>query len=224
MSAQSDLTHRLPPAALWRDPARGFALRAALVTLAAALLLGAPLLLGGRVLSGGDIVNQYLPYKHLVRSLLAQGQFPHWDPMIFGGRSLQGDIQVGLFYPLNVFFWLLPLPWAFTVVALLHYWLAGWGMALWSRRWMRGDAGALLAGVLYMLAGRFTVVLTDGVVLLPEAAAYLPWLLWAWHRLAQSLDEDLERAPWDFAAVVGLLGMTASARFWTMASRMWSAS
>ena len=80
------------------------------------MLLGAPMLLNGRVLSGGDIVNQYLPYKHLIRSILAQGRFPHWDALIFGGRPLQGDIQTGLFYPLNVFYWVLPLPWAFTIV------------------------------------------------------------------------------------------------------------
>jgi hypothetical protein len=200
------------PLALWRDPARGFPLRAAFATLAAALFIGGPLIFGGRVLAGFDIVNSYYPQKQLLRSILSQGLFPHWNPLIFGGRPLQGDIQTGLFYPLNLPFWILPLTWAFTVTTLLHFWLAGWGMALWSRRWLHSEAAAYLAAVLFMLAGRFTVITGAwGIVLLPQTAAWLPWLLWAWHRLAQSLDEELDRAPWDFAAVVLLLAVAALA-------------
>ena len=111
---------------------------------------------GGQTLAAaGDIVNNYLPYKFLVKEQLAQGEFPHWNPLTFGGRPLQSDIQTGLFYPPNLLFWFLPLEWAFDLGALFHFWIGAVGMALWMRRRARAEA-ALLAGALFMFSGYAT--------------------------------------------------------------------
>jgi len=146
-------------------------------------LLGWPLLFAGKTLSGGDIVNHYLPLKFAAKEQMARGEFPHWNPWIFCGRPLQADVQVGLFYPPNLLFWILPLEWAFDLTALFHLWIGAWGMALWVGRRVRRAAPALLAGALFMLGGFSTTRLGAGIVVFHAAMAWTPWLLYAWDAL-----------------------------------------
>jgi hypothetical protein len=168
---------------------------------------GAPLIFGGRSLAGGDIVNQYLPYKQLVREMLFSGQFPHWNPMTFGGRPLQADIQIGLFYPPNLLFWILPLEVAFDWSALLHFAIAFVGMIFWMRRRLHSAASLCLAGGLYAFAGWSASRFQSGIVLFPQTIAWIPWMLAAWDALTDPDGEESRRPYW-FAALAGFSALT----------------
>ena len=187
---------------------RFFPLLAGLSFLVLTALFGYRLLFGGETLAaGGDIVNNYLPYKFLVKEQLAQGEFPHWNPLTFGGRPLQSDIQIGLFYPPNLLFWILPLEWAFDLGALFHFWIGAVGMALWMRRRVRAEA-ALLAGALFMFSGYATARLMSGVVVFPAAMAWFPWTVLCWDRFRESQEEGAARRGWDFAAMALTLSLS----------------
>ncbi len=184
-----------------------FARLSALGTLALAIIFCWPLLFGGQTLAGGDLINSYLPYKQLIRDQLASGIFPHWNPLTFGGRPLQADIQTGLFYPPNVLYWLLPLERAFDLSMLLHFAIAGFGMAMWTRRYFRSHAAAWFAGSVFMLCGYSTVRLIPAIVLFPATTAWLPWMLWAWDRLQACTDFD-ERRGYRLASLVAFSALT----------------
>jgi len=187
---------------------RPFPLLAAVFFLVVTLLFGFRIVFGGQTLAAaGDIVNNYLPCKFLVKEQLAQGEFPHWNPLTFGGRPLQSDIQTGLFYPPNLLFWFLPLEWAFDLGALFHFWIGAVGMALWMRRRVRAEA-ALLAGALFMFSGYATARLMSGVVVFPAAMAWFPWTLLCWDRFRESHEEGAARRGWDFAAMALTLSLS----------------
>ena len=134
--------------------------------------------LGGHSLSGGDLVNQYIPYKALIVEELRSGEFPHWNPMTFSGRPLQGDIQVGVFYPPNLLFLVLRPQRAFDWLCYAHFvWLA-WGALLFFRRVLSQAAAALAASCVFAFSGFFATQLHSGIVLFIFAGAWLPWMLW----------------------------------------------
>lgn len=128
-------------------------------------------------LAGGDLVNHFIPIKSQVVEQVRSGQFPHWNPLIFSGRPLQGDIQTGVFYPPNLLFLILPPNRAFDVLTLLHYMLLGTGAFLFFRKFA-SDAAALLSAIAFAFAGFFVTQLHSGIVLFIFTGAYLPWMLW----------------------------------------------
>lgn len=172
----------------------------AVVALAAAFSF--PLLFQGQTLCGGDIVNHYGPYRSLVKEQLSGGTLPHWNPYTFGGRPLLADIQNGVFYPLNLLFWLLPLHHAFDLSFLLHLLLGLSGMALWMKRFCRGWVGPLFGAVVFCLSGFAMSRLLAGIVLFLQTMAWLPWLLYFRDRLHQSRDNCDGRGPWWWMALV----------------------
>ncbi|MCL5269318.1 MAG: hypothetical protein M1457_01890 [bacterium] len=174
----------MPEAALVSTPP---GLRARRVGLAFACLLFA--FLYGRYLvgfspSGGDIVNQYLPYQHLIRNALRQGGPPYWNAFTFCGRPLMADIQIGVLYPPNWLHWLLPLPLSFALVLALHgAWMIA-GCWLLGRHWRLRASAIALATVLFCASPFFSYKLARGVILFIYVGAWWPWLVLAVSRLA----------------------------------------
>ncbi len=77
---------------------------------------------------GGDLVSFLYPvYSFAARSLKA-GDVPLWNPYLYGGAPFAADNQSGLFYPVNLAFFLL---WprldyrAMELLAVAHVYLAG---------------------------------------------------------------------------------------------------
>ena len=77
---------------------------------------------------GGDLVSFLYPvYSFAARSLKA-GDVPLWNPYLYGGAPFAADNQSGLFYPINLAFFLL---WprldyrAMELLAVAHFYLAG---------------------------------------------------------------------------------------------------
>ena len=60
-------------------------------------------------LESPDQANQVLPWQQLQAAAFHRGQFPAWDPYLWGGQSLIGQAQPGTAYPLNWILYSLPL-------------------------------------------------------------------------------------------------------------------
>lgn len=188
-----------------RDARRRFVITSGLFFLFLTIIFGWPLLFGGHTLSGNDIVNSYLPYKTEMKRQMLQGEFPHWNDLSFCGRPLQADMQTGLFYPPNLLFWIMPPNWAFDLTTLFHFWIGGWGMALWMRRRVARTAGAFLSGALFMFGGYATTRLMPGIVVFISALAWMPWLFLCWDRLLESFRGYHGRKRSGAAAVFALI-------------------
>ncbi len=133
----------------------------------------------GHVLSGGDLVNQYIPYKHFLKSWLLKGILPLWNPHTFSGRPFQADIQIGIFYPPSWLCLVMPIPVFFTVLTILHLWFASLGAYLLSRRFLRLPVARFFFALVFSLSAFFTARLYSGIVLFIFAASYIPWILYA---------------------------------------------
>ncbi len=144
-----------------------------------------PLLLLWRVvgmnqsLCGGDLINSYIPVKSLVVEEVKAGEFPHWNPLMFCGRPLQGDIETGIFYPPNlIFLWVQPAL-GFDLLVILHYMLFALGALLFFNALLQAPWAALISSLALCFLGFFVTQLHSGIVLFLFVGAWLPWGLWA---------------------------------------------
>ncbi|MBI3911858.1 MAG: hypothetical protein HY320_13125 [Armatimonadetes bacterium] len=145
---------------------------------------------------------QHYPWRGFVAEWLARGVIPLWNPHQFCGSPFLANGQGAPLYPIHALF---ALPLGATTaarmgwVAALHLTLAGLFTHLWVRRLGAGTAGAVVAGLAFMLSGFATAWLC------------LPSFLSAgcWIPLALLLAEDtvVKRNPWRAVWLGGALGL-----------------
>ncbi len=169
------------------------------------LVLFGRLLFTNRVLASGDILHYFYPYRDYAAAALRDGRVPLWNPYIFTGAPFLANPQAAVLYPLH---W--PLSWLPVTKQIywsgaLHAWLLGLGGYALMRRWGRAWPASLTTGLILAGSGFFGGLL--GHINQMNAAAWLPWLLWA-------LGMPPRRgAPWFalFTALSLLAGHTQSA-------------
>jgi hypothetical protein len=106
-----------------------------------------------------DMANQVLPWMQFEAVSMQRGEFPMWDPHLFGGQPLIGQIQPGAAYPLN---WLLFL-WPFKdgyislfrvqIDWVLGHVLAGLFAYLLCRDLKRSVSASVLGGTAFAVTG-----------------------------------------------------------------------
>lgn len=160
---------------------------------------------------GGDLVSFLFPSYRFAAGTLANGQWPLWNPYLYGGAPHVGDIQAGFLYPPN---WLLfrsrpefdyaALQW----LSMAHIWFAGAGMYLFLARGLRvRRVAGLAAAVAFMFSDPFLVHF--GNLNLNAVAAWLPWVFWPYVRGLQGASTE-RRILWPVLAGV-LLGVATLA-------------
>src|SRR5215472_2298116 len=110
-------------------------------------------------LESPDLANQVLPWQQVQAAAFHRGQFPAWDPYLWGGQSLIGQAQPGTAYPLNWILYSLPLKDGHIRRSYLHWYFALLhALAAWFCYWLCRDLGrsrmaSLIAGTAFALAG-----------------------------------------------------------------------
>jgi len=135
----------------------------------------------GEVFFSRDVAPFFYPMKHFLVSAVRAGELPLWNPWVAGGEPFFASLQPGLLYPGSLILYGLPMPAAFDWLVVLHYPLAGAGLAFLLRRWGHGWTAAVLGGSVFMLGG-FFVSLGNFINNL-QTVAWLPWLFLAWDRV-----------------------------------------
>ncbi|MBI5302235.1 MAG: YfhO family protein [Chloroflexi bacterium] len=80
---------------------------------------------------GGDLAQFLYPTYAFAAEWWRHGVIPLWNPYLFGGMPFVGDIQSGVFYPLNLLTFFLTNPLTFRdmeFLSILHFAIAGAGM------------------------------------------------------------------------------------------------
>ncbi len=93
---------------------------------------------------GGDLAQFLYPTYKFASDWWRRGIIPLWNPYLFGGMPFVGDIQSGVFYPLNLITFFLSNPLTFRdmeYLSILHFFGAGAGMYALLRfgRWQIAD-------------------------------------------------------------------------------------
>ncbi|MCB9451321.1 MAG: YfhO family protein [Anaerolineaceae bacterium] len=151
--------------------------RWSLVVLGGALAIVFYRLLLGEVFFWGLPSLQFYPWREYAWELLRAGQLPLWNPYNGAGAPLLANYQSGLLYPLNWLGLVLPLASAMSITAVLHLFIAGWGMWRFTGRLGVSPLGQGISALAFGMTSYLVARL--GTFPLISAAAWLPWLLWA---------------------------------------------
>lgn len=122
-----------------------------------------------------DPIRQQYSWRQISVDLLKRGELPLWNPYTFAGSPLLGNHQSAPFYPLNVLFFVLSFPIAWSILILLQPLLASVFMYLYLRNLRIDKVPSLLAGLVYAFSGFFVVWLEWGTIL--HSALWLPLIL-----------------------------------------------
>ena len=105
-----------------------------------------------------DFLYQYYPFRNFFATSLRKGTFPLWDPFVFSGTSLIGDIQSALFYPFNIILFLFVKGevLSFYVLELqniLHVLLTGIFTYMYAREIKLSKNASMISAVTFMFSG-----------------------------------------------------------------------
>jgi hypothetical protein len=121
-----------------------------------------------------DLYMQMIPWRAAVRSSLARGEWPLWNPHMLCGSLLAANMQSAPYDPLQIVSLLLPQPQALTFGAAMTFFLAGLFAFAFARSLGLGDTASLIGAAAYM----FSAMLAFFVAWpLGRAWALFPFLL-----------------------------------------------
>jgi hypothetical protein len=130
----------------------------------------------GLVLSGYDTFAYFYPYFGAAADAVRHLRLPLWNPDVFMGAPLLANLQMALFYPATILFYVLPVPYALSYDLILHVVLAAFFTYHLARQAAAvGRAGALAAGITFAFSGFFAA--QAGHVNQISAAVWLPLML-----------------------------------------------
>src|SRR5207247_927128 len=122
--------------------------------------------------------------EYLRASLWRYHQWPLWNAQMFAGQPFAADPLAGLWYPPNLLLLVLPLPFAFNALFILHLAWAGYGLFRLLRAEGLSQGAAFLGGLAFMGTPKLMAHLGAGHVSLIFALAWTPWFLLAVRRAA----------------------------------------
>ena len=150
---------------------------AGLILILLPLLFFYPAVIGKVVLMPGDGWTQNLGVRVLIGQMIAQGQVPFWNPLIFAGTPLLASVYPGALYPPNWLFALFPPLVAMNIVVITTYHIALIGSYFYGRKVGMTRLGAIITGTGFTF-GAF-MICHLGHTSRIAAAAWLPWILLA---------------------------------------------
>jgi hypothetical protein len=125
-----------------------------------------------------DLADVTYPAQKYFEQSIHAGKLPHWTPYLYSGTPFLSDPKVGAWYPLHWPFFLIGItPRALQWELALHAFLALCGTFLLAERLLGSSSAALSAALFYAWSGYFAGRSSELAKF--EAAALLPWLLWA---------------------------------------------
>lgn len=151
--------------------------RSILLFLALAVLYCAVPLTTRGVYYYGDISRAHLAFHAAIARQVRAGSWPIWTDQIFGGMPLLAEGQAGVYYPLNVLFYL---PWisihtSLKISICLHFFLAACFCYYLARKVGQSPWAARFAAVSFAFSGYLVSRLIHQNVF--HAAAWLPLVL-----------------------------------------------
>jgi hypothetical protein len=148
-----------------------------------------------------DLADVYYPVQKYFADSVHAGRLPYWTPYLYSGMPFLSDPQTGAWYPLHWPFFLIGVtPRILFGELVLHSFLALAGTFLLARKLFGDPLAAAIAAMFYAWGGFFAA--HSSQLGMFEAAALLPWLLWA---------SRLERRSWLWTgAFAGLITLTGS--------------
>jgi uncharacterized membrane protein YidH (DUF202 family) len=146
-----------------------------------------------------DIACQMDPWLQLAGREWRAGRVPLWNPLAGCGAPLAANAQSGVFFPVNLVFFITNSPHGWVAAALLKLFIAGTGAYLLARELGLSRLGRWFAGLCFPFTGFPIVWLCYPM---GGVAVWLPTLLLLVERLARQ--PDSQRVAW-LGLVIGIV-------------------
>jgi hypothetical protein len=127
-----------------------------------------------------DAASVQAPLQRYFASRVLTGQLPFWTPYLLSGYPFLANPEVGAWYLPNWPFFLMRDARAIQLELALNALIACLGAYLLFRKTIGRSPGAILGALAYGLSGFFAAHSSHLTVF--QAAAWFPWLLWAYRR------------------------------------------
>jgi len=165
---------------------RGFKIQPGWLILGLAVLvivLFANTLLPGHLIDGSDqLISGYMFKNFAVESLKTTGEFPLWNPYIFGGLPYVDAMHGDAFYITMLLRFIFSIGKVMALVFVLHIIVAGAGMLLYLKEIKLKTATAFLGAVAYMFTGVIVSYVLAGHDSKVVVTSLLPWAMLFIHR------------------------------------------
>ena len=122
-----------------------------------------------------DVLELLYPAKHFSIESLKGMEMPFWNPYIFSGTPHLASLQSGSFYPLNLFFFLLPFTYAWTIYIFIQPVLAGVFTFLFLRELGIRPKGSFFGAISFAFSSYLTVWMQYGNI--GHSILWLPLLM-----------------------------------------------
>jgi hypothetical protein len=169
---------------------------------------------GQKVFFAGDIQQHYIPWESFVDKQIEKGDFPLWNPSIFGGHPIHAEGQSAILYPITrIVYLIFDGAHAFSIDMLIHLILGGFFVYLLGRRINLGYYPSLYSGAVFTLAGYPVCLIINAPIL--RSVAWIPLItllaLSIWHggRLRSAILLALAIALQILAGSMQVVAMTA---------------
>ena len=119
-----------------------------------------------------DPVRQQYVWRKLAVNQMKSGHLPLRNPYSFAGTRLLANLQSAVFYPLNILFFLMPFPIAWSVSVLLSTFLAAFFMYLYLANLSLSKMASFLGSLIFAFSGYAIAWLEWNTIL--HTAAWIP--------------------------------------------------
>ncbi|GIV66375.1 MAG: hypothetical protein KatS3mg047_0768 [Bellilinea sp.] len=162
-----------------------------------------------------DMTITHLPNAlYLLQSIRDYGTIPYWSDLIFSGYPFAANPLAGLWYPPAWLAYLLPLPFGFNVMVILHLLWGAVGLERFLNNFKLRKEASLLGALAFLLMPKMFAHFAAGHITLIYAICWTPWLLFN-HTANQ------QKSRWLIsAAILGLI-MLADVRWLAYAVIFW---
>ncbi len=129
-------------------------------------------------LAGHDFKLANIHWKNFAVYELKHGRIPLWNPFINSGQPFLAHPESSLFYPPNLLYLAVPVPYAMTILIAFHVWIALLFMYKLVSYFVKDTLPAVASGVTYALSGYFAGKIFSGHLNSIISASLFPLILY----------------------------------------------
>ncbi len=143
-----------------------------------------PQLFLGETFGCCDNLNLNVPSKIFLVNELKQWHLPLWNPNLFTGMPYLADLNLNIFYPLNILYFLFPVFRALVYSIVISILGAGLGVFALSCSFGQNKRAALVSAMVFSFSGTLSMYTNNDALL--RGAWIMPWMIWSWRIFAKN--------------------------------------
>jgi hypothetical protein len=151
---------------------------AILLLIALVLIFFAKVIISNEYFSGLDLINAFYPWKSFLVQTVKSGELPLWNPYTFSGNPFIANFQAGIFYPLDIIFFITSIANAFRFTLILHIFLSGMFTYFLARYLQLNRTASIFSSCVFMFSGFLFVRLSAGHSTMINGYAWIPLIFY----------------------------------------------